>query len=109
MKLDIYNKKEIVKSYEADKYSIMFGTLREFIKIVNLDDIKSGSDDEIMNLVIKALPNSIDLINHLIKDIFDGITDEELDNVRIKDIVILIVEILKYSMVEMSAGIKQKN
>lgn len=109
MKLDIYDKKEIVKSYEVDKYSIMFGTLREFIKIVNLDNVKTGSDDEIMNLVIKALPNSIDLINHLIKDVFDGITDDELDNARIKDIAILIVEILKYAMVEMSAGINQKN
>lgn len=108
MKLDIYDKKVIVKTYEIDKYSLKFGTLKEFFKIINLDDLKTGSDDEIVKLVAKSIPNSIDLINYLIKDMFEEITDEELDNAKIKDIVVLVVDVIKYAITEMSLGINQK-
>lgn len=109
MKLDIYENKNIVKTYETDKYSLMFGTIQEFIEIINLDELKSTSEEEIGNLVLKAIPNSIDLISHLMKDIFNELTDEELKNVRLKDIATVIIEVIKYAINEMTVGINSKN
>lgn len=109
MKLDIYKNKNIVKTYETDEYSLMFGTIQEFIKIVKLDELKSTSEEEIGNLVLKAIPNSIDLISHLMKDIFDELTDDELKNVRLKDIATVIIEVIKYAISEMMVGINSKN
>lgn len=109
MKLDIYKNKNIVKTYETDEYSLMFGTIQEFIKIVKLDELKSTSEEEIGNLVLKAIPNSIDLISHLMKDIFDELTDDELKNVRLKDIATVIIEVIKYAISEMTVGINSKN
>ena len=109
MKLDIYKNKNVVKTYETDKYSLMFGTIQEFIKIINLDELKSTSEEEIGNLVLKAIPNSIDLISHLMKDIFDELTDDELKNVRLKDIATVIIEVIKYAINEMTVGINSKN
>lgn len=109
MKLYIYENKNVVKTYETDKYSLMFGTIQEFIKIINLDELKSTSEEEIGNLVLKAIPNSIDLISHLMKDIFDELTDDELKNVRLKDIATVIIEVIKYAISEMTVGINSKN
>lgn len=109
MKLDIYENKNVVKTYETDKYSLMFGTIQEFIKIINLDELKSTSEEEIGNLVLKAIPNSIDLISHLMKDIFSELTDDELKNVRLKDIATVIIEVIKYAINEMTVGINSKN
>lgn len=109
MKLDIYENKNVIKTYETDKYSLMFGTIQEFIKIINLDELKSTSEEEIGNLVLKAIPNSIDLISHLMKDIFDELTDDELKNVRLKDIATVIIEVIKYAINEMTVGINSKN
>lgn len=109
MKLDIYENKNVVKTYETDKYSLMFGTIQEFIKIINLDELKSTSEEEIGNLVLKAIPNSIDLISHLMKDIFNELTDDELKNVKLKDIATVIIEVIKYAINEMTVGINSKN
>lgn len=109
MKLDIYENKNVIKTYETDKYSLMFGTIQEFIKIINLDELKSTSEEEIGNLVLKAIPNSIDLISHLMKDIFNELTDDELKNVKLKDIATVIIEVIKYAINEMTVGINSKN
>lgn len=109
MKLDIYENKNVVKTYETDKYSLLFGTIQEFIKIINLDELKSTSEEEIGNLVLKAIPNSIDLISHLMKDVFDGLSDDELKNTKIKDIASVVIDIIKYAIQEMSIGSKTKN
>lgn len=109
MKLDIYKNKNVIKTYETDKYSLMFGTVQDFIKIVNLDELKSLNDDDIANLVIKAIPNSLELISYLLKDVFEGLTDFEIRCTRLKDIANVIVEIIKYAIYEMSVGINQKN
>lgn len=109
MRLDIYNKETLVKTYKTDEYSLKFGTVQEFVKIVNLDELKSTSDEDIGNLVLKAIPRSIDLISHLMKDVFKGLTDDELKNTRVKDIAIVIVDIIKFAIKEMSIGANSKN
>lgn len=109
MKLDIYDRKSIVKTYETDAYSLMFGTVQEFIKIINLDKLKSFSEEDIGELVLEAIPNSLDLVSHLMKDVFDGLTDDELKNVKIKDIANVVIDIIKYAIKEMSFGAKTKN
>ena len=42
MKLPIYQKKEIVKTYEADTYDLMFGVLEDVADAIKLDELKSG-------------------------------------------------------------------
>ena len=37
LKLNIYNKKEIVKTYTAETYDLMFGTVEDLIDLINLD------------------------------------------------------------------------
>ena len=109
MRLDIYDKETLVKTYKTDEYLLKFGTVKEFVKIVNLDELKSASEEDIEILVLKAIPRSMGLISHLMKDVFKGLTDDELENTRVKDIVIVIIDIIKFATKEMSIGANSKN
>jgi hypothetical protein len=109
LKLDIYKKREIIKTYECDTYDLMFGTVEDFLDLIDADNLKTGSDEELILVVGKALPKGKGTIKTLLKDVFEGITDEELRNVRTKDITKVLVNIIKSSIAEIGIGANQKN
>ena len=109
LRLNIYNKREIEKTYTNDTYYLMFGTVEDFLELVKIDEMKTGSDAEIVMLVGKAIPKGMDTIKALLRDVFEGITDEELKNTRVKDITRVLVDIVKSSITEIGKGINVKN
>lgn len=109
LKLNIYNKREIVKTYTTETYDLMFGTVEDLIDLVNLDKLKTGSDEELIQIVGEAVAKGLGIIKPLLKDIFDGLTDDELRNTKTTDIAKVLVEVIKYSINEISKGAKGKN
>ena len=108
MILNIYNKNAIVKTYEADNYDIKFGVVEDVIELFDMDELQKGDDIELIKLVGKTIPKSLGSIKDLMKDIFDGLTDEELRNVKIKEMAQIIVTIIKYALSQISDGISKK-
>lgn len=104
MKLNIYNKREIVKTYTADKYELMFGTVEDLVDAINLDAIQTGSDDEIIKAASNLVLTGLDTIKELLKDVFDGLTDEELKRVKVSELIEVIVEIVTYSISQLNFG-----
>lgn len=108
MILNIYNKNTIIKTYEAENYDIKFGVVEDVIELFDMDELKKGDDIELIRLVGKTIPKSLGSIKNLMKDIFDGLTDEELRNVKIKEMAQIIVTIIKYALNQISDGINKK-
>lgn len=108
MILNIYNKNTIIKTYEAENYDIKFGVVEDVIELFDMDELKKGDDIELIRLVGKTIPKSLGSIKNLMKDIFDGLTDEELRNVQIKEMAQIIVTIIKYALNQISDGISKK-
>lgn len=104
MKLNIYEKRKVVKTYEADTYDLMFGTVEDIAEAVNIDALKGGSDTELIKMVGKIAITSMDTIRNLLKDIFEGITDEELKNTRISEIAKVLVEVIKFTIGQLNAN-----
>lgn len=104
MKLNIYEKKKIIKTYEADTYDLMFGTMEDIAEAINLDEMELGTDTEILKMLGKAVMGSMDTIKDLMKDIFDGITDEELKKTKVKEMLQVLVEVIKYTIKQLSIG-----
>lgn len=104
MQLNVYKNREIEKTYEAENYDLMFGTVEDIMTIFDIDALKTGSDVELINLVTKALPTCLNIINPLLKDIFEGLTDEELKRVKLKEVAIVLVDVIKYTLTEISKG-----
>lgn len=96
MKLNIYEKKEVIKTYEADSYDLMFGTVEDVANALNLDDLKTGSDVEIIRMATKLVLTSLETVKDLMKDIFDGLTDEELKKAKVKEMAQVLLEVGKY-------------
>ena len=104
MKLNIYEKKQIVKTYTADRYDLMLGTLEDVSNAVKLDDMKTGSNAEILGMAMNLVKNSYSTVIDLIKDVFDGITDEELRKTKVIEIVNVLADIVTYTVQQLNMG-----
>lgn len=109
MELNIYKKGKIDKTYAADTYDLMFGTVEDVAAAIDFDALQTGSDVEIIKMVGKVFLKSRETITDLMKDIFDGITDDELKHVKVKEMARVIVEVVQHTIAQLSKGITPKN
>lgn len=109
LKLNVYKNREIEKTYVAETYDLMFGTLEDIINLIDLDSFKSTDNAEFISAVAKIIVKGFDQFKPLLKDIFPGLTDEELRRVRVADIVPVVLEVIKYAFTEMIPGSNGKN
>lgn len=109
MILNIYEKKKIAKTYEADSYDLLFGTVEDVANAVDLDSLQTGSDVEIIQAVGKLVMNSMDTVKELLKDIFDGLTDEEIRKTKVEEIAVVLIDVVKYTFAKMSKLNSKKN
>lgn len=109
MKLNIYENKKVIKTYEADTYDLMFGICEDVANAIDLDSLQTGSDVEILKAVGKLAITSMDTIKELLKDIFDGITDEEIKKTKVKEITNVFVDVVKYTISQLNIGVDSKN
>lgn len=108
MKLNIYDKNEVVKTFECENYDLKFGVVEDVIELFDFEDLKSSSDIELIKIVGRVIPKSLGSIKDLMKDIFNGLTDEDLKNTTIKELAGVLTEVVKYALNQISEGINQK-
>lgn len=105
LKLNVYKNKKVEKTYEVDEYEVMFGTVEDILKIIDIDKI--GDNVELVKMVIKSLNK----IKPFLKEIFQDISDEELRRTKTKEIISLFVQIISSSISDLGLinGNKAKN
>lgn len=91
LKLNIYdeNKTNIVKTYTAEGYDLMLGTVEDLMQVIDID--KLDNDTAVAMMVVKCYKQLIPFI----KDIFPGINDDELKHVKVKEIIALFKDVIK--------------
>lgn len=104
MELNIYKGKKVEKTYTADTYDLMWGTVEDVANAVDLDKLKSGSDVEIITMVAKLVVSNMAMIHTLLKDIFEGLTDDEIKRTKVSEIAGVIIDVVKYTISELSFG-----
>ena len=108
LKLNIYSKeknpktgkRDIVKVYETDEYDLMYGTVEDILTIFDFDNLKDTG--EMVKMVVKFM----DQLKPLLKDVFFGLTDEELKQIKVKELVPVVVNILQLAMEQFNDGSK---
>lgn len=108
MKLNIYEKKKVVKTYETDAYDLMFGTVEDIADAIKLDELQTGADVEIIVMAGNLIKTSKETVKELLKDIFDGLTDDEIKKTKINEIVTCLVDVVKFTVSQLNIG-KSKN
>jgi len=109
LKLNIYDKKKIVKTYETSKYDLMFGTVEDVAEAIKLDELKTGSDVEIIKMAGNLVVTSMDTVKELLLDIFEGLTEDELKNTKVSEIAIVLIDVVKFTIQQLSMNVNSKN
>ena len=107
--LNIYEKKKIIKTYTAETYDLMFGTVEDFINVIDINNIDLENKESLIKVASKVVVSALDIIKPLLKDVFDGLTDAELRNTKVSEIVEIVIQIIKFAIKEMGKGFKPKN
>lgn len=112
LKLNIYDGKKVVKTYEANDFALMTGVCEDIINTVDIDKLTSGKlDDKTLGIeVIKIVAKSFSKFKPFLQDVFTGLTDDEYRRTSIKEVAAVVVAIVKYTVGELfNVGENSKN
>lgn len=93
--LNIYKGKEIEKTYRTDEFDLMFGVIDDLADVIDFD--KLNDEKEVAKVVVVVLKQ----LKPFLKDIFPGITDDEIKRTKVKELVPLFVNIVKFTINEL--------
>lgn len=108
--LNIYEKKKVVKTYEADAYDLMFGTLEDFLNVIDEKMFTADiSDFDFAKLAVLMVKNCLGEIKPLLFDVFDGLTEDELRHTKASELIAVVLNIAKYAFAEIRGIGTSKN
>lgn len=102
LSLVIYDGKKVEKVYKTDTYDLQLGTLEDILQLI--DATTKNNTYEILS----AVSNSLKQLKPMLKDIFEGLTDDELRRTKVKDVMNIFSKVFNYAMFE-TEDISEKN
>lgn len=96
LKLNVYDdENNVVKTATAEVMELKFGSIRSLMKLLNIDDINDTAQ------LLKVVYGAWEQLTKILNSCFPEMTDEDWDNVKVSELVIVLVAILKYSFTQM--------
>lgn len=96
IKLNVYDdENKIVKTSTAEVVELKFGSIRSLMKLLNVDDIDDTAQ------LLKAVYGAWDQLTKILNGCFPDMTDEDWDNVKLSELIPVLMTILKYSFTQM--------
>lgn len=95
--INIYNRtgKEIERTAKGETVDIMLGTIEAIMDVLDIDNIQ---DD---NKILKSVSSAYKELRIILSDVFGDITKEEWKRVKLKEIVPIVMLIVKYTFLQM--------
>lgn len=90
--LNIYSKEDkrkVEKTYTAESYDLMLGTVEDLMELIDVDQMTDNI--AITRMVVKGYGK----LKPFIKDIFEGVTDDELTRVKVKELIPTFIQVFK--------------
>ena len=82
--LNIYGKENgklvIEKTYSANTYTLMFGTMEDVVRLIDVEKLQSGdvNSPDFIGAVAQILVGSMGVVKPILFEVFDGLTEEEI-------------------------------
>lgn len=92
--INVYDKADrnnVVKTVEAEPADLMFGSIRSIMKLLNIDDINDTGE------LLKTVYDAWDQLTGILNECFPEMEDKDWDNVKLNELIPVIVTILKVS------------
>lgn len=105
LKLNIYSKdKSIEKTYIKNDYEVMYGPVDDLLGLLDVEALTNSKNaDDLISAVSRLLRSRKDVIEPLLKDIFEGLTDEELRRTKMIELVGVLVGLTGFSFDQVKA------
>ena len=89
--LNVYDEKgkEVIKACKANSYDLSFGTIRKLMGLLKIDETTNQGE------LFKILNNAWDEVTNVLSDIFPDISNDEWDRVKVKELMPVIIKIVK--------------
>lgn len=109
MKLNIYNKKEIVKTYEVETSDLLFSTVEDISQAFDIHPNMKITNKKLVELATEFIGTRTDEAKIMMRDIFDGLTEDELRHAKMTEFIIVITEVLAFALGALGKGNNEKN
>lgn len=98
LKLNIYEKNKIVKTYTAQDFTLETGICEDIMCLVDFDKFAGKMDvNELGFEILKVVQKSFSKFRPFLQDIFDGLTDEEYRHTSIKEVAGIVLDIVNHT------------
>ncbi|WP_320915689.1 hypothetical protein [Enterocloster bolteae] len=101
LRLPIYRNGVIEKTYEVENFRIPYGVIQDVLHLVEVD--KLNDEMAIAGMLLEAF----DLVDPLLKDLFPGLTDDDLRHADFVDIGLVFTGVARYAIEKLSKGLKR--
>lgn len=96
LKINVYDENDkVIKTSEAKVIDLRFGTVRSLMELLNVEDIDDTA--ELLRTVYKAWAQ----ITAILGKVFPDMQDEDWDNIKLNELLPILVIILKSSFVQL--------
>lgn len=113
LKLNVYNRKEIEKTYVANDFELTTGVCEDLLELINIDMFEGGlealSDESKIAEVLRTITGGISVFKDMLKEVFDGLTDDEIKRTKVKEVIQVVASIIKYSITGLTSSFGSKN
>lgn len=104
LKLNIYGDEgEVVKTYTSHEFDLMTGTCEDILKAVDIDKIMASMNDsnELGKEIIRVVLTGYSKFRPFIFRAFKGLTEEEFEHTKMKEVGQIITAIVIYTINEL--------
>lgn len=104
LKLNVYdNEDKVVKTCTAQFVELRFGAVRSVMKLLKVDKIETNYE------LMEAIYGAWEQLTGILGKCFPGMEDADWDNVKLSELVPVVVGILRSSFAKMMDIPKEKN
>lgn len=93
--LKVYDdENNVVKEAKAGLIELKFGSIRSLMKLLNIEDITDTAE------LLKTVYSAWEQLTKILNSCFPEMTEEDWDNVKVNELIPVLVDILKYSFTQ---------
>ena len=104
-KLNVYDAdgKNVIKTLCGSEFDLSFGTIRKLMKLLKIDDATSSFD------LLVIINDAWDELINILDKVFVDATEDDWNNVQVKELIPILVQIMKYSLTKALSIPTEKN
>lgn len=109
-KLNIHDGKKVEKTYVANDFALTVGVAEDILDVIDIEKLSGDLDDFATFVeILKIVKGSFNSFNPMMKGVFEELTDDEYSRANIVDVATVIINILKYTVAQLTNAAYGKN